>query len=137
MLGILGILEIENRKSKIDNCKFVLSFQAGNNYQKKKEILNLNFFFFFCVRADCREEGGRGGRGGEIGRGEGRKMRPHGRVCVRADAPCFIPGNFEKDAIVRPSHGRPCGHPPTVRPSENVRMTTLILMYSSNIIMNV
>jgi hypothetical protein len=56
---------------------------------------------------------------------------------VRADAHCFIPGNFKKDATVRPSHGRPRGHRPTVRPSvrlsdcpfvrpsENVRVTTL------------
>jgi hypothetical protein len=56
-------------------------------------------------------------------------MRPRGRPCphgrtpasarthgrVRADAPCFILGNFKKDATVRPSHGRPCGHRPTVR----------------------
>jgi hypothetical protein len=32
--GILGILGIENRKPKIVN--FFLSFQASNNYQKKK-----------------------------------------------------------------------------------------------------
>jgi hypothetical protein len=55
---------------------------------------------------------------------------------VRADA-CSRPrgrgsftlGNFKKDATVRPSHGRPCGHRPivrpSVRPSENVRVTTL------------
>jgi hypothetical protein len=30
---------------------------------------------------------------------------------------CFIPGNFRKEATVRPSHGRPRGHRPTVRPS--------------------
>jgi hypothetical protein len=45
--------------------------------------------------------------------------RPHGREC-------FIPGNFKKDAIVRPSHGRPRGHRPTVRPSEIFRVTTLL-----------
>jgi hypothetical protein len=49
--------------------------------------------------------------------------------CVRADAPCFILGNFKKDATVRLSHGRPRGHRPSVRPSvrpsENVRMTTM------------
>jgi hypothetical protein len=48
---------------------------------------------------------------------------------VRADASCFIPGNFKKDATVRLSHGRPRGHRPivrpSVRPSENVRVTTL------------
>jgi hypothetical protein len=57
--------------------------------------------------------------------------RTHGRV--RADAPCFTPCNFKKDATVRPSHERPRGHCPIVRPSvrpsvppsENVRVTTL------------
>jgi hypothetical protein len=51
-------------------------------------------------------------------------VRTHGRVCV--DALCFAPGNFEKDATVRPSHGRTRGHRPIVRPSENVRVTTLL-----------
>jgi hypothetical protein len=37
----------------------------------------------------------------------------HGRV--RADAPCFTPGNFKKDATVRLSHGRPRGHRLIVR----------------------
>jgi hypothetical protein len=54
-------------------------------------------------------------------------MRTHGRVS--ADAPCFTPGNFKKDATVRPSHGRPRGHRPivrsSVRSSKNVRVTTL------------
>jgi hypothetical protein len=27
----------------------------------------------------------------------------------------FTPGNFKTDAIVHPSHGRPCGHRPSVR----------------------
>jgi hypothetical protein len=44
--------------------------------------------------------------------------RPRGREC-------FIPGNFKKDATVRPSHGRPHGHRPIVRPSVIVRLTTL------------
>jgi hypothetical protein len=50
--------------------------------------------------------------------------RPRGHVRVRVDA-CqrprgrgsFTPGNFKKDATVRPSHGRPRGHRPIVRPS--------------------
>jgi hypothetical protein len=46
-------------------------------------------------------------------------MRPHGRALF------YNPGNFKKDAIVRPRHGRPRGHHPSVRPSENVRVTTL------------
>jgi hypothetical protein len=54
---------------------------------------------------------------------------PRRRAHVRADAPCFTPGNFKKDATVSPSHGRPRGHRPSVRPcvrvSENVRVTTL------------
>jgi hypothetical protein len=63
------------------------------------------------VRADAGTagEGGRGGgegRGGEGG--EGREVRPSGREC-------FILGNFRKDATVRPCHGRPRGHRPTVR----------------------
>jgi hypothetical protein len=45
---------------------------------------------------------------------------------IRADAPCFTPGNFKKDATVCPSHGRPRGDRPIVRPSENVRLTTLL-----------
>jgi hypothetical protein len=43
-------------------------------------------------------------------------MRPRGHGRVRADAPCFTPGNFKKNATVRPSHGRPRGHRPIVRP---------------------
>jgi hypothetical protein len=43
------------------------------------------------------------------------------------DAPCFTPSNFKKDATVRPSHGRPRGHRPIVRPSENVRVTTMLV----------
>jgi hypothetical protein len=45
---------------------------------------------------------------------------------VRADASVLPPGNFKKDATVRPSHGRPRGHRPTVHPSLIVRVTTLI-----------
>jgi hypothetical protein len=47
-------------------------------------------------------------------------------VRVRADASVLPPGNFKKDTTVRPSHGRPRGHRPTVRPSVIVRVTTLI-----------
>jgi hypothetical protein len=51
-------------------------------------------------------------------------------ISVRADAPFFTPGNFKKVATVRPSHGRPRGHRPIFRPSirlsENVRVTTLL-----------
>jgi hypothetical protein len=46
-------------------------------------------------------------------------------VSVRADVAVLPPGNFKKDATVRPSHGRPRGHRPIVRPSENVRVTTM------------
>jgi hypothetical protein len=87
--------------------------------------------------AEGRE--GEGGRGGEGRGGEGKggkerggegdaSARTHGRV--RADAPCFTPGNFKKDATVRPSLGRPRNHRPivclSVCPSENVRMTTML-----------
>jgi hypothetical protein len=54
------------------------------------------------------------GKEGE-GRGASASERTHGRVL--ADAPCFTPGNLKKDATVRPSHGRPRGHRPIVRPS--------------------
>jgi hypothetical protein len=46
------------------------------------------------------------------------RVCPHGREC-------FTLGNFKKDAIVRPSHGRPRGHRPSVRLSEIVCVTTL------------
>jgi hypothetical protein len=39
------------------------------------------------------------------------------RVRVRANAGVLPPGNFKKDATVRPSHGRPRGHRPIVHPS--------------------
>jgi hypothetical protein len=48
---------------------------------------------------------------------------PRGRECVRADAPCFTPGNFKKDATVRPSHGRPCRHRLIVRSSVRLKMS--------------
>jgi hypothetical protein len=77
---------------------------------------------------------GRGARGGGGGGGGGAAGAPGGGgKCVRTDAhvradmvrprgrECFIPGNFKKDAIVRPSHGRPCGHRPTIRPSVRYR----------------
>jgi hypothetical protein len=54
-------------------------------------------------------------------RPRGRMVASHGLTRVRADAHCFIPGNFKKDATVRPSHGRPRGHCPSVRPSVRKR----------------
>jgi hypothetical protein len=45
------------------------------------------------------------------------RVRLRGRTTVRADAAVLPPGNFKKDATVRPSHGRPHGHRPIVRPS--------------------
>jgi hypothetical protein len=93
-------LKTENRKLKIET----LSFQA----KKKKIIFFLFFFIFFRVLAG---------------------LRLRGRARVRADAPYFTPGNFKKDATVRLSHGRPRGHRPivrpSVRPSENIRVTTM------------
>jgi hypothetical protein len=41
---------------------------------------------------------------------------------VRADASILPPGNFITDATVRPSHGRPNGHRPTVHPSVLYRL---------------
>jgi hypothetical protein len=126
----LGILGIENRKPKIVNCK------AGNNYQKI-----IFFYFFFRVRADVSQ---RGEGGASAWTPMSARMlgcvradscaRPRGCSCVRADAPCprgrecFTPGNFKKDATVRPSHGRPRGHRSTVGPSVIVRVTTLMLI---------
>jgi hypothetical protein len=49
--------------------------------------------------------------------------RPRGREC-------FTPGNFITDTTVRPSHGRPSGHRPTVHPSAIVRVTTLLRISS-------
>jgi hypothetical protein len=46
-------------------------------------------------------------------------VHPYGRV--RADASCFTPGNFKKDATVRLSHGRPRGHRPIVLPSVHLK----------------
>jgi hypothetical protein len=104
ILGTLGILGIENRKPKIVNCKFFLSFQAGNNYQKFFLIKNYFYFYFYfyfifastrtqpSVRTDSRAEGGRGGGeggrgGGEGGRGEGRMVHPRGRWGASARMP--------------------------------------------------
>jgi hypothetical protein len=54
-------------------------------------------------------------------------VRLHG--CKGADVSLFTPGNFITDATVRPSHGRPGGHRPSihpsVRPSVIVRVTTV------------
>jgi hypothetical protein len=56
------------------------------------------------------------GRGGRERGGEGdASTRTLGYV--RADAPCFVPGNFKKDATVRPSHIRLRGHRPIICPS--------------------
>jgi hypothetical protein len=41
---------------------------------------------------------------------------------VRADASVLPPGNFITDATVRPSHGRPSGHRPIVRPRDNAAL---------------
>jgi hypothetical protein len=97
----------------------------------------MNDLFFFAsarmqpsVRTDSRGEGGRG---------EGREVRPHGRPCpcgrifasartlecIRVDASVLSLGNFITDAM-HPSHGRPSGHRPSVRPSVIVRVTTLV-----------
>jgi hypothetical protein len=75
------------------------------------------------------EGGGRERLGGELVRADGpmsarTRLCPHGRMCasarthvrIRADVHCFTPGNFKKDATVRPGHGRPHGHYQTVRP---------------------
>jgi hypothetical protein len=72
----------------------------------------------------------RRGQQGREGEGEGREGEGRVGRCVRTDAhvrvdaklcprgrECSTPGNFQKDATVRPSHGRPRGHRPTVHPS--------------------
>jgi hypothetical protein len=50
--------------------------------------------------------------------------RIHSRPRGRKHLP---PGNFIMDAIVRPSHGRPCSHRSSIRPYAMVRVTTLEL----------
>jgi hypothetical protein len=91
----LGILGIGNRKPKIENWSFFLSFQAGNNYQKiclKFFIFYLFIYLYFFSRprgrspasvqiAEGRE--GEGGGEGREGRREGRKMHQRGRPCPR------------------------------------------------------
>jgi hypothetical protein len=52
-------------------------------------------------------------------------MPIRGHTRVRADASVLPPGSFITDAIVRPSHGQPCGHRPTIHPSVIVHVTTL------------
>jgi hypothetical protein len=71
---------------------------ASQKINLKIKIIFYLFIYFFCIRADASAS-----------------ARTHGRV--RADAPCFIRGNFKKDATVRPSHGHPRRHRPIVRPS--------------------
>jgi hypothetical protein len=81
------------------------------------------YIYFFRVRMDAAQRP-RGQQRGGRERGEGRERGGEGEGrggrCVRADAcasaPCFIPGIFKKDATVHPSHGRPRGHRPIVRP---------------------
>jgi hypothetical protein len=57
-----------------------------------------------CVRADARA------------RPRERAMSARTLGCFRADAIVLLPGNFITDATMRPSHGRPSGHGPIVRP---------------------
>jgi hypothetical protein len=47
----------------------------------------------------------------------GRAMSARTCCCIRADASVLSPGNFITDATVRPSHERPSGHRPIIRPS--------------------
>jgi hypothetical protein len=71
---------------KTEDCKF-LSFQAGNNYQKKEKRKIFLFLFFIFIfssahgqqTASSREGGGEGGRGEQRGRRDGGEL-------VRADA---------------------------------------------------
>jgi hypothetical protein len=83
-------------------------------------------------RERASQRGGREGRGGG-GEGEGREGRAASTrtlvlsvwTCwvradaarVRTDVPIYPRGNFITDATVRPSHGRPSSHRPTVRPT--------------------
>jgi hypothetical protein len=79
-----------------------------------------------CVRRGkgrAREGGGEKGRNECVRADAGVRSRGYARV--RANASVLPPGNFVADATVRPSHGRPSGHRPTVRPSAIVRVTTL------------
>jgi hypothetical protein len=118
-------LKTENRKLKIEK-KFSLSKPATTTNKNIKKL----FLFYFRVRADAAQR-----PQGRIVESAWMHSCPRGRECiradalsclrgcahVRADAPCFTPGNFKKDATVRPSHGRPRGHRPIVRPSVRKR----------------
>jgi hypothetical protein len=80
-------------------------------------ILFLCYFIFSRPRGQQTASAGEGG--GEGGRGEGRRGEGgelvRGWAYVRADASVLPPWNFIMDATVRPSHGRPTGHRPSVR----------------------
>jgi hypothetical protein len=52
-------------------------------------------------------------------RGRCPSARTHVHICT--DGSVLPPSNFITDAIVRPSHGRPCGHCLTVHPSVRYR----------------
>jgi hypothetical protein len=116
----LGILGIENQKPKLVNCKLPSQQQLPKkNYFIFFYIIFLYLYFFLASAqtVDCvRRGGGRGGREGM--RASARtpmSARTLGRV--RVDASVLSLGNFITDATVRPSHGRPSGHCPSIRPS--------------------
>jgi hypothetical protein len=122
----LGILGIENQKPNI----FFLSFPAANN-----QIFFINFYFLFFLRicTDTTTHPRRASEGVQR-EGEGKEMTSSARtgLClrrlqrVRTNASLFTPCNFITDATVHPSHGRPSGHRPSVRPSVIVCVTTLV-----------
>jgi hypothetical protein len=123
-LGSSGILGIENRKPKTENCKLFLSFEAGNNYEKKKFnffylILFLFIYLFFRVRADAAECPGGRERGGEGDASTRTPMSARMRLVLsqvtsKRTLLC-VQVTDALAAIVRSS----------VRPSENVRVTTM------------
>jgi hypothetical protein len=126
---------------KIENRIFFFSFQDGNNYKRKRFLF---LFLFFCADSRlCPQGGGEAREGG--GEGGENRVRPLdagvrlcGRAvsartlgCVRANASVLPLCNIITDAVVHPSHGRPSGHRPTVRPSAIVRLSTLLTSWSS------
>jgi hypothetical protein len=75
--------------------------------KSRQQLLFFSVFLFFRVRADTALHP-HGQQTASAGEGAG-----EGGVC--ADAHCFIPGNFKKDATVCPSTGCPRSHRPSVR----------------------
>jgi hypothetical protein len=107
-----------------------LDLQNNDKYDQKKDPL------IAAQTTKCTKHTvpslGQGDEGSENGMFEDPLYSPLASMAwtlpVRADAcsrprgrGCFTPGNFKKDATMCPSHGRPRGHRPIVRPSVHLK----------------